>query len=158
MIKEPVTGDKRWSIRWLRRPLEICCLHHIHLSAGGACHTAGAGAGFVPSVLGPQEPGGSSLLRRRHTHTAQQSSVTEVWREQPRLLWVSLFSQSSPLLFFFSVEALFYNCEWEVSRFFHIVGPHYRAARIDTPKARNLFQISDIFILPCPTRRPRDYR
>ena len=96
-----------------------------------------------------------------YTHTAQQSRLTGIRRDQARLLRASLFSQSTPLLFFFfffSVEALFYNCEWEVSRLFHIVWPYYRAARTDTPKARNLFQISYIFILPCPIRRPRDYR
>jgi hypothetical protein len=77
VIKEPVRGDKRWVIRWLRRPLEICCLHHMHLSAGGACHTAGTGAGFVPSVLGPQKPGGPSLLHGRNTHTAWQEYGVE---------------------------------------------------------------------------------
>lgn len=69
VIKDPVTGDKRCAIRCSRRPLEICSLHHMHLSAGGACQTAGADAGFVPSVLGPQEPGGPSLLHRRHTYS-----------------------------------------------------------------------------------------
>jgi hypothetical protein len=82
VIKESVTGDKRCTIRCLRRPLEICCLHHMHLAAGGACQTAGADVGFVPSALGPQEPGGPCLFYRRNTHTAQQSRVTGVRREQ----------------------------------------------------------------------------
>jgi hypothetical protein len=70
VIKQPVTGDKRCAIRCLQRPLEICRQHQRHLSAGGACQTAGADPGSVPSVLGPQEPGGPSLFHLRSTHTA----------------------------------------------------------------------------------------
>jgi len=160
-IKQPVTGDKRCAIRRLRRPLEICS------SASHATLLVARVRQLVPMldlfhqslVLKNQVVPPCSIAE---THIQPSNTAWQNYGGS-RAIVVSLavftVTPFAFLLLLLQGRSAFLQLWMGKSATSSTsLGPSTELHGLTPPEARNLYRFLQSFILPCPTRRPRDNR